>query len=144
MEDVGGRHDWACRISPYNYRRTLTTGAVLDWRSAAPAPRADARKLLVAFRLFRDGGVELRSATAVPGEARRFPVKSGSGVQLELYGRDHKLLVSIECRGPSPDLPRTSPYVEFQEMLEWHDDAEVLVVVRDDVEIARWQAKDMR
>ena len=127
-------------ISPYNYNRAMIANVLNPSVAASPA-RADAQKLVVSFRVYRDGRVEFRQGMHLPGEARPVAVKASTRVFLELYGADDGLLASVEC-GRSPDLPETAPYEDFQAVLAWHDQAQSLAVVRERQEVARWQIEE--
>ena len=105
---------------------------------AARTARAGAHKLLVGFRLYRDGRAELQSALHVPGEVPPYPPKSPTGITLELLDAGGSLLATIDC-GRSADRHGTAPYEDFQVAMLWHEQAQHLVAVQDGREIARWE-----
>ncbi len=124
-------------ISPYNYTRA-TFGDVLSPHGRARTARAGAHKLLVGFRLYRDGRAELQSALHVHGEVPPYPPKSPTGITLELLDAGGSLLATIDC-GRSADRHGTAPYEDFQVAMLWHEQAQHLVAVQDGREIARWE-----
>jgi hypothetical protein len=128
-------------ISPYNYNRA-TTGDVLNPRSARAAIRTDAQKLLLSFRVYRDGRVEFKKGMHLPGEPRSFPGKAPTGIFLELYGPNDELFASAECCHRSADRLKTAPYEDFQEVLPWTEQAASVLVIREGVEVARWQIEE--
>ncbi len=127
-------------ISPYNYLRAFN-GAVLQERLDVQAFPAEAEKLLLAFRLHRDGSAEFQWALHVPGEPRRYPGKEAAGIILELYDTDDALLASAECQR-GPDRPTTAPYEDFREVLPWYENLAYVLVLRDHHEVARWPVED--
>jgi hypothetical protein len=129
-------------ISPYNYLRAFN-GRILGWaRDAAESSTlSDAQKLLIAFRLHRDQSVDLDWALHLPGEARAPSGKGRSDLFLELQDRNGVVLASLNCSRPA-DRAHTAPYEDFQEVLPWYDSASDVVVVCDQVELARWKVED--
>jgi hypothetical protein len=127
-------------ISPYNYQRAFA-GAVLHGRAASDASADDAQKLLLAFRLHRDGSAELRWALHLPGEPRGHPAGARTGIVVELYDRDGALMASADC-ARAPDRPETAPYEDFQEVLPWFPELASVLVLRDGAEVARWPVED--
>jgi 2-dehydro-3-deoxyphosphogluconate aldolase/(4S)-4-hydroxy-2-oxoglutarate aldolase len=129
-------------ISPYNYLRAFN-GRILGWaRDAAESSTlSDAQKLLIAFRLHRDQSVDLDWALHLPGEARAPSGKGRSDLFLELQDRNGVVLASLNCSRPA-DRAHTAPYEDFQEVLPWYDSASDVVVVCDQVELARWKIED--
>jgi len=128
-------------ISPYNYNRA-TTGDILNPRSAVAAIRTDAQKLLLSFRVYRDGQVEFQKGMHLPGEPRSFPCKALTGIFLELYGPNDELFASAECCHRSPDRLKMAPYEDFQEVLPWNEQAAYVLVIREGEEVARWQIEE--
>lgn len=128
-------------ISPYNYLRAFN-GPVLSWAErATPAPRADAQKLLLAFRLHRDETVGFQWALHLPGEPPRWSAKGASDLVVELHDAGGALIASSPCHRPA-DRPGSSPYEDFQEVLPWFETAAHVVVVRDRRELVRWPVED--
>lgn len=128
-------------ISPYNYNRA-TTGDILNLRSAVAAIRTDAQKLLLSFRVYRDGRVELQKGMHLAGEPRSLPGKAPTGIFVELYGSNDELFASAECSHRSPDRPKTAPYEDFQEVLPWNEQAAYVLVIREGEEVARWEIEE--
>ena len=102
---------------------------------------ADAQKLLVAFRLYRNQSVDLQWALHLPGEARAPSGKGEMDLFVELYDGDDLILASVNCSRPA-DRPPTAPYEDFQEVLPWFESAAQVAVVRDGVELARWEIEE--
>lgn len=128
-------------ISPYNYLRAFN-GPVLSWaEGATPAPRADAQKLLLAFRLHRDETVEFQWALHLPGEPPRWSAKGTSDLVVELHDAGGALIASSPCHRPA-DRRASSPYEDFQEVLPWFENVANVVLVRDRHELARWPVED--
>jgi hypothetical protein len=128
-------------ISPYNYSRAMLH-SILNLSASAPSRRAETQKLVISIRVYRDGRIELGRGVHLPGEARPVPVKAPTGFVLELYGADGHLLSSALCGSRSPDRPRHGPYEDFQEVLDWDERAQSVVLVRDGAEAARWQIEE--
>ena len=128
-------------ISPYNYNR-VTTGDILNPRSRVAAIRTDAQKLLLSFRVYRDGQVEFQKGMHLPGEPRSFPGKAPTGIFLELYGSNDELLASAECCHRNPERLKTAPYEDFQEVLPWIEQAAYVLVIREGEEVARWPIEE--
>jgi hypothetical protein len=131
-------------ISPYNYNRA-TTGEILNLRSAVAAispDRTDAQKLILSFRVYRDGRVEFQEGMHLAGEPRSFPGKAPTGIFLELYDSNDELFASAECSHRSSDRPKTAPYEDFQEVLPWNEQAAYVLVIREDEEVARWEIEE--
>jgi hypothetical protein len=131
-------------ISPYNYNRA-TTGEIFNVRSAVAATRTDgtdAQKLILSFRVYRDGRVEFQEGMHLAGEPRPFPGKAPTGIFLELYDSNDELFASVECSHGSPDRPKTAPYEDFQEVLPWNEQAAYVLVIREDEEVARWPIEE--
>ena len=129
-------------ISPYNYNRAMT-GTVLWYRTAAASAEwAGDQKLLVSFRVYRDGRVEFKSGMHMPGEPRSFPGKASTGVFLEQYAANGELLASTECLHRSPDRLKTAPWEDFQEVLPWFEQTQDIAVIREGQEADRWQIED--
>ena len=130
---------WA---SPYSYLRAFN-GPILGWAEDAAESygAADAQKLLVAFRLYRNQSVDLQWALHLPGEARAPSGKGEMDLFVELYDGDDLILASVNCARPA-DRPPTAPYEDFQEVLPWFESAAQVAVVRDGVELARWEIEE--
>jgi len=128
-------------ISPYNYNRA-TTGDILNLRSAVAAIRTDAQKLLLSFRVYRDGRLELQKGMHLAGEPRSLPGKAPTGIFVELYDSNDELFASAECSPRSPDRPKTAPYEDFQEVLPWNEQAAYVLVIREGEEVARWEIEE--
>jgi hypothetical protein len=99
------------------------------------------QKLMLAFRVYRDGRVELNYGMHLPGEPRSFPAKTATGLFVELYDADGGLLASAECGHRSPHRPKAAPFEDFQEVLPWDERAAVVVVVKEGREAARWEVE---
>ena len=130
---------WA---SPYSYLRAFN-GPILGWAEDARESyaAADAQKLLIAFRLYRNQSVDLKWALHLPGEARAPSGKGEMDLFVELHDGDDLVLASVNCSRPADRSP-TAPYEEFQEVLPWFESAAQVVVVRDGVELARWEIEE--
>jgi hypothetical protein len=60
---------------------------------------------------------------------------------LELHDSDDHVLASVSCARPA-DRAATAPHEDFQEVLPWYESASCVVVVGDQVELARWDVGD--
>ena len=60
---------------------------------------------------------------------------------INLHDGDDLILASVNCSRPADRSP-TAPYEEFQEVLPWFESAAQVVVVRDGVELARWEIEE--
>lgn len=127
-------------VSPYNYLRAFH-GDLLDPFTVAPVDQAAAHKLLLSFRIYRDGRVEFQWAVHLPGEPGRYTPKGMTEIVVELYNASHVLLASLECHHTS-DRPNVAPYEDFQEVLPWFEEIAYVLVVRCGEEIARWPIED--
>ena len=108
-------------ISPYNYLRAFS-GPMLHGAQRSATFQAEAQKLLVAFRVHRDGKVKFKWALHLPGEPPQYPAKTPTNNVLELYDTEGVLLASADCHRAS-DQPDNAPCHDFQEVIPWFDSA---------------------
>jgi hypothetical protein len=127
-------------ISPYNYARALF-GEVLSPHHERRIARIGEQKLLISFRLYRDGHAELQSALHLPGPAATRSPKAPTGIMLELLDTGGSMLATAECER-SPDLNDAGPYEDFHLAMPWHERARHLVVLHQDKEVARWEVEE--
>ena len=102
-------------LSPYNFLRGFNGAFLNPFPSIADEPAAH-QKLLISFRVKRDGGVDLQWALHLPGEPRCYPQKGTADLVLEMYGADDVQLGAFVCHRTA-DLPRSAPYEDYQELL---------------------------
>lgn len=127
-------------ISPYNYSRAFTS-AVLNPFDVRVARSEGAQKLLVRFRVYREGTAELKWAFHLPGEAPPRLAKYKTGLTLELYRTDGSLVVSQRCH-PGSDHSASAPYTDFLETVPWFDDVARVVLTQEGNVVADWTVDD--
>jgi len=128
-------------ISPYNYIRAMTWPMPI-LESSSDVKDAGIQKLLLEFRVYRDGRVEFKSGMHLPGEPRSYPGKTTTSIFVEMYCADNKLLASHECCHRPSDRLKTAPYEDFREVLPWYEEAAYILIIRDGKEVARWEIEE--
>jgi hypothetical protein len=125
-------------VSPYNYTRMMRV--IRSTAGTGDAILADGGigdLLLLNFRVFRDGRVEVLPSYPVTGVPWTEDSRAQSDVVLDLYTRDGELIDSYRSRQHNPYQDPDGPYVDYHEVLPWHGDVGEIVFARHRIELDR-------
>lgn len=122
-------HIW---ISPHNYtkllRNILDSDGTGDFTvSVTVVPSA----MMLNFRLYRDGRVELQPSWRVTQVPPQSAPPSALPVRLDLLGHDGEVRDSRRCHLHTGNNDPDGVFVDFHELVPWSDDIAGFAVVRD-------------
>jgi hypothetical protein len=110
--------------------------------AAAPAPLASTEEaplarehLILNFRMYRDGDVELLPSFHLPGAAPMLPSDEEAPIVVELRAADGRGVGFHRCHLNDPYADPDSPYQDFHEVIRWEQETTSIAFLRDEDEV---------
>lgn len=121
-------------ISPYTYEG-LMNGITSSMASAHPERAADrviAREnLLLSFRVYLDGRVELLSSFHLKGPAPSSEMGPLLPISCQLLSADGKVTLVHHCHFNDPHQDPEGPYMELHEVIPWEPDTKSIAFIHN-------------
>jgi hypothetical protein len=126
-------------ISPYLYKKMMydirSTNGTADFPAAMSS--TSTRAILLNFRVYRDGRVEMLPSYPVTGLPYVRDSRPELGVMLDLYDRNGAVIGSYRCHVHNPYQDADGAYLDFHEVLPWPEGGGEIACVRDRQELTR-------